>query len=367
MKSYLLIFLFVSIVLDLAGQVKSDTIYYNTRWEITSRGNAHYYRIAHFDAEKMCFTGEVKDYNMNNLLQMVGHYLNCKRDGDFVFFNKEEKETLRISYKNGNRYGSWFVFDQNEIVLKHCKYVNDYEYVINYKNGFNEEQVQSGYGKINDTMIYQKKNIKYTIKGQVKDSLKVGRWKIYDSKGTKILVDKYKSGRLIHRKPAIINSSYGGAFLMRDFFVIEVPEKLKITESLAVERGIKIKPNGVLIAIKENLKKERRLILSTNVINGYDGLQSFLDTTVLFNKEELMNYPQDDTVIIQFSHHPDYTLSNIKFAKPSYSEGLNEELLNVFKSIDRIILEEAIKSPVRIKYMYKLKFPLSHQPEFFVQ
>ena len=361
MKAASILFLIIIFSSDIICQDISDTIFYNSKWEITSKEFASYYRLAQFDPENMCFDGEVEDFYIDGRLQMIGHYSHCKRDGSFVFYHYNKTDSIRINYENGERCGDWFEYGLHN--YKECKYLSGSEYVISINSQASDNKIIQGNGNYSDNRIYNTNNKVYSICGEVKDSLKTGKWTIYNSFGKKVMTEYYESGKLSENKLFIKNNEYGYAFLTQNFFVFEVPDKLEITESLVVEKGIKIEANKVLFALKDYTYKKRGLVNKTNKINEYEELKIFLDRKILFNKTELMNYPENDTIMIRFTHNTDYSLSDIELIKPSYSEELNTEIINILKSIDKIILKEQLISPVKIEYPYKLKLPLSSYPE----
>lgn len=362
MNKALILILTIVISNNVFGQQNFDTIFYNGNWEITSKEYANYFRLSHFDSENMCFTGAIKDYFIDERLQMTGFYNHCNRDGFFIFY-KTKTDSFIISYEKGERNGKWAEYSHHGKTYKECNYTNRLEKVINFKTIYSDHEVVNGNGFVFEKRNYNLNSQEYTIQGEVVDSLKEGKWIIYNSHGKKVLVEYYDNGILLKSKPIIKNNEYGFSFLAQIFYLIEEPSKLKITESLEVEREIKIKANQVLLALNNYTQKKRGLIEKSNRINGYEDLETFLDKNILFNKLEADSYPDDDTIIVQFMHNIDFSISNIEFIKPSYSLNLNEEIVNVFESIDKIILQKELSEPLKVKYKYKLKFPLTRFPK----
>jgi antitoxin component YwqK of YwqJK toxin-antitoxin module len=357
MRFHFFIFLII-LTLKLSGNNKPDTIFYNNNWEITSKANSEYFRLAEFDKSNMYFTGIVKDYYKNGELQMMGSYSKGMRNGPFIFYSPNRDCTI-ISYKNSIKDGFCSIYKKDSELSIECLYIDNVEHVNTYRNNYSKDEVLNGSGMVFEKRVNNENNMEYSIMGEVVDSLKRGKWFISNSKGKNVLIEYYEMGKLIKSKPFANDKEIDIPFLTKDFSLIKEPEKLDITESLAIETGVKIRANQILDAINKKTLEERGLVERSNTIYGYEELEPFLDEKILLSSEEIEAYHKhDSTIIVQFQQNTDYSISNFVLLKPTYSENLNQEIINVFKSIDKIVLEKELNKSIKVKYIYGLKLPM---------
>ncbi len=142
----------------------SDTIFYNKKWDPTSKEDAMYYRLITFDGKSDYL---VKDYFMNGTLQMEAH---CKsinpeiKQGACTYYHPNGKRKAVGNYSNDKAVGVWNYYgprglnidskdfspiiassydssswvSQNQSSLLVCN--------INYRFKINEGQISSGHG-----------------------------------------------------------------------------------------------------------------------------------------------------------------------------------------------------------------------------
>jgi TonB family protein len=91
----------------------SDTIYFDSNWEQTTRENARYYRLIDFDTTgKPIF--HVKDFYISGNLQMEGKYRSIYPDyktGEFIYWYENGRKKLVCNYVNNvlsGRYVEWY-------------------------------------------------------------------------------------------------------------------------------------------------------------------------------------------------------------------------------------------------------------------
>lgn len=75
-----------------------DTIWYNSKWEKTEKGNRYYYRVVERDGIKSLYF--VRDFYPSGKIQMEGHYKSLSpdiRNGDFTWWFEngvKQRETI---------------------------------------------------------------------------------------------------------------------------------------------------------------------------------------------------------------------------------------------------------------------------------
>jgi len=125
MKIYILIILsFIFINKHSKGQVSQDTIYFNKDWDKVCHNNAKYYRII----EKLNTHFIVRDYYINEQLQMVGSYISINpeiKDGEFTWYKKNGKVLSVGHYINNMANGSFMSFRKNGNIFLKETYIND--------------------------------------------------------------------------------------------------------------------------------------------------------------------------------------------------------------------------------------------------
>jgi hypothetical protein len=362
-KILLVITLLTLSLLVYSNNVLNDTIFYNDHWEITSRTNAEFYRLAEFSRQSKCFIGEVRDYSINHKLNMIGFYKDGLRHGSFKFYSDNKTDSTIIQFENGKRVGNWLKYENGKLISQ-CIYRGDLEYVVKYTNPTNDVLIIDGNGKFKETRRFNSTDITLIIKGSIKDSLKQGSWQISDADSKKLWIDKYSDGKYKRTNLTYPYKFYDMSILSLDFSIFEIPNKLQSTESLSVERGVYIEANDLLYALKDNNIEIRGLQEHSNQLTGYKELEAFLDDNIIFNDEEIRDEDSRDTIVIGFIHNLDYSISNIEYIIPPDSKLLSFEILDILKSIDKIKLEEELSTPRHVSYIYRLKFPPDEMPVF---
>lgn len=358
------ILLIIAIHANCQDQDLIETYYYGDNWKITSKEQASFYRTAEFDMKNLCFNGEIRDFDIENTPVMTGNYSLGKRHKAFTFFNIGFIDTLKAEFNYGVRYGEWYEYSNNMSVYKACLYSEGLEKIIEYRSSNTSYSVQNGNGYVFEHRSFGNENKPYSIEGQVEDSLRSGKWIVKNSKGRTTITLLYDNGVLKKSKPNANNNEYDLEFFLEEFYLIEIPQSLQLTESLDITSGVKIPSNRILKTVFEHTNDTRGIKEKSNQILGYTGIEEFLDAKIIFNSTELSDYPEDDTVIISFVHNIDFAIDDIRLIKTSYSEALNKELLNILSSIEKIVLEDNLTKPVRIKYIYELKIPSGESPSF---
>ena len=151
--------------LPYSGHSQTDTVYFDHKWEVTSRANAEYYRLR--TNEPGGFKAE-DHYMKNGNLQMTGHLIvvgdSNLRNGDFVYYYEDGSKSSEGEFKHENRIGLWKYYNDSGLTSEN-RYENDklegtsvyyYSggktvwYTENYKDNKSDGELKSFYktGKI---------------------------------------------------------------------------------------------------------------------------------------------------------------------------------------------------------------------------
>lgn len=139
-----------------------NTTYYDINWKVCEKKNAAFYRVV-LPSENLF---EVKDYYINNTLQMTG--LSTKKDslvkqGKFSFYNEKGILIEATQFVDNIKQGKSTTFFDNGQIRRITNFVDD---------AFNGE-----------TIYYNSKGIMIG-KGQAKDNYWYGKWEKYNDDGS---------------------------------------------------------------------------------------------------------------------------------------------------------------------------------------
>ncbi|MBZ4034790.1 hypothetical protein K6T82_08430 [Flavobacterium sp. 17A] len=138
------------------------TTFYDADWKVCEKKNAAFYRVVSPSANLF----EVKDYYINNTLQMTGYSTkkdSLVRQGKFNFYNEKGILIETTPFVNNIKQGKSFSYFDNGQIRRATNYVND---------AFNGE-----------TSYYNAKGI-LIGKGLAKDNYWYGKWKKYNDDGS---------------------------------------------------------------------------------------------------------------------------------------------------------------------------------------
>ncbi|WET03442.1 hypothetical protein [Flavobacterium sp. YJ01] len=138
------------------------TTFYDTNWKVCEKKNAAFYRVVSPSANLF----EVKDYYINNTLQMAGY--STKKDslikqGKFNFYNDKGILIETTQFVDNIKQGKSFLYFDNGQIKRATNFVND---------AFNGETI---YYNSNGIMIG---------KGLAKDNYWYGKWEKYNDDGS---------------------------------------------------------------------------------------------------------------------------------------------------------------------------------------
>jgi len=107
MKAGLFIFFLFACITNTFSQAFTDTMYFDSSWEQTTKENAKYYRIITID-NSGDFLFHVTDYYLSGQVQMTGKYRSIRpdnREGKFTWYYQSGQRQQECEYKNNFLHG----------------------------------------------------------------------------------------------------------------------------------------------------------------------------------------------------------------------------------------------------------------------
>lgn len=207
MKSLLLSIIFFSFIGTTYAQ-KFSVTYYDTAWLLTTKKNGKFYRVGILDTVKYQYTGEVKDFYRNGVLEMKGRYkANIKVD-TFYFYYPSGKLKTKGRYVNNVRYGVWTNYYENGKVKDKILFDNDFLAAIEYYEENGNIKMTNGTGDWQTRYYSDFASSELTIQGSFKDSLRHGKWSYYkksmkdnDTREARLeCIEVYENGKFMKAK-----------------------------------------------------------------------------------------------------------------------------------------------------------------------
>ncbi|GAB4286678.1 MAG: hypothetical protein Kow0068_12270 [Marinilabiliales bacterium] len=96
------------------SQENDIVLYFDENWgQVFSKDDAHYYRYIDFEDDT---TITVKDYYINGIMYMLGHYKSIKpeiKHGKFTFWHPNGVIMAQGEYSDNKKIGKWIEYDEN--------------------------------------------------------------------------------------------------------------------------------------------------------------------------------------------------------------------------------------------------------------
>lgn len=224
------------------------TLFYNSYWEITNKENASFYREAEYDLNSLKLNGEVRDYTLNGVPLMIGHYSLDKRNGNFIFYYQNGNTKSQGNYKDDRRVGMWDYYYENGKTKQKAIF---YEVpgitlfnITEYYDRNGNQLIMNGTGSwINDSIESNslEDNGLFGLLGQFKDNLRTGTWKLIRISDNMIVhTENFRKGRFLSATvyEPLFNSYGTTNFEFLDKFPDENIDRLKKTENLALDTTV---------------------------------------------------------------------------------------------------------------------------------
>ena len=343
----ILLYHFTILSVLFCNEVKSseaDTVWYNSEWEITSKERADFFRIASFDLNSGCFTGNIEDYYMNGSIEMTGYYKTGLKDGAFIFYYENGSIMLSAKFENNKRTGYWIYYSEDEKVTKEIIYSEGNEKLMTFIDKKGKVLVKDGTGKFHE----QRKDefSTFIIKGKVKNGLKDKVWKQFRDQRI-IYHEKYKDTKFVE------GYSYLYSSINKEFPILEydevIPELLK-KEDIQFERGVKMEMNEIAEYFYNRILNDRGLEENSNIINSKSELTDFFDESIIYNQDEVDNNYYE-IITITFELNANREIVHYSFPESVLPEGLKQELIRIIKSIKKLNIQADNN---KIEFQYQL-------------
>lgn len=246
-KNLILIFSLLLFSNSIKSQEKIK-LFYNSEWKVTKENKAVYYREAEYDLNDFELDGKVFDYSLNGNLILEGNYLNGKRNGNFIFYYDNGKIRNEGSYENNRRIGKWkYYYSSGQlkqiVIFNNVNNTNDIS-VVEFYDREGKQLIVNGTGNwVNDSIqtgMFDIESLK-TLKGQFKDSLKTGEWKLTRLSDNKLMHnERFKKGKFI--SAGVYNAQFDYYGTMTSEIINKIPDenftKLNRTENFELDTTV---------------------------------------------------------------------------------------------------------------------------------
>lgn len=195
---------------------KGDTIYFylNCYGNLTSNKDASYLRKAFFEKNKLAFYGKVIDYYYpSGKIALKGNYKNGLYNGFVKTYYKSGNLKEAGKYIDNKRDSTWVFYYSNTETEKKIEYIEEIPRVTEYykKNGKPVFLDGTGIYKGKSNKDYSSCN-HYTIKGELRDGIMVGRWTI--NLGYSLCTEIFENGKFIRGYETPHNRTYESVSLI---------------------------------------------------------------------------------------------------------------------------------------------------------
>jgi antitoxin component YwqK of YwqJK toxin-antitoxin module len=239
----LFLIVFISLACHANAQKITDTIFYNSQWQICEKPIASYYRIGTLMVDSnWYYSGPFKDYSLDGKPQMEGAYsFDGFKEGPFRFFDTEGNLMVTGNYKNDKPCGEWEWKFTNGVTRAAMHFIgsdNDIEFTF-FRDDTGKVLLENGNGQfIWNVHAFEDMPLNILVKGQYENGKRSGTWKYYRGNepglNTKVCEEKYTEEGVL--KKAKIISRYDEVIHRKCFEYDFVPRVLKVTERMTYDR-----------------------------------------------------------------------------------------------------------------------------------
>jgi antitoxin component YwqK of YwqJK toxin-antitoxin module len=164
------------------GQQKiTDTVFYNSLWQICEVPIAHYYRAGTLAIRDTSwyYVGAVKDYSIDHILIMDGEYAaNGQKNGLFTFYYPNGKVQASGNYENNKLFGRWHYYYANGKEKAEIYFAGDEQdfKFISYNDEIGNSLLSNGIGRFTwNTNIFEP-TLGYEVHGTFNSGKRSGKW-----------------------------------------------------------------------------------------------------------------------------------------------------------------------------------------------
>lgn len=234
-------------VMSLSSSAQIRTIYYNSKWEISSKEAASYYRTCQlgYGLRNCFFTGKLNDYLIDGKLIMSGAYSEVGlRTGEFIFYYPSGQIQAQGTFENGLRSGVWKYFFKNGTLEREVKFPfqekykptkDDFEAISVY-DSTGTPLLVDGTGDWHFEYEWYNTTERYIIDGKFKRGKKEGFWTCSLSSGQLLYREFFKNNNF---KEGFVTEGIKREELeepVNNKFML--PYKFEVNESFVYQSGI---------------------------------------------------------------------------------------------------------------------------------
>jgi TonB family protein len=384
MKSVFIVFLSLAGILNVRAQ-ETRTIYYSSKWEITSKEKATYFRLCEINSGmKNCFfNGKVNDYLMDGRIIMTGAYSDVGlKTGEFVFYHPSGQVQAQGRFENGLRTKTWKYFFENGELERQVKFPvqeryaainSDFEPVSAY-DSTGAALIVDGTGDWHYEYEWYGIVDHYIIDGKVKNGKKHGFWTCSLSNGQLLYREFYKNN--IFKEGIVIEGKTQEKLVQPVNNKFVLPYKFEVTESFVYQKDITKKNYPFFSFLPSeaeadstqftrdttyrNLPEDEKIFFAVEQTAEYPGGMSAMLKFILKN----LKYPQaarrmgvEGKVWVTFIVEKDGSISNIKISK-GVNADLDREAIRIVSLFPNWSPGMQNGHPVRSQFVLPIPFKL---------
>lgn len=150
-------------LITLQQAFSQEKIYLDKDWKKTTKENAHFYRIVEKKSDSLYF---IKDFYINENLQMDGHFTNLEKETlhrTINWYNSNGVISITRNYKNGKLHGEFINYLKDGSVFSKGSYKDGVPYEGSINDLCGNPVFYSNYKegvKLSETVFYKDSNLK---------------------------------------------------------------------------------------------------------------------------------------------------------------------------------------------------------------
>lgn len=341
----LLTLLALFVLSPLASYAQKQVLYYSSKWEITPKESATYFRVCNYNSASLFFAGEVRDYDLDSTLVMQGFYSNYgTKEGGFFFYYPSGKLQAQGSFKKNLRDGLWKYYFENGNIEKEVVFTDGEFSPVNVYDLSGNKIIDNGSGPWSFEYDWYRVDERYIIKGEFINGKRTGSWTCRLTSGELLYRETYKEGEF---KRGIAFVPYQREIVKPFDNHFMLPYKFDVTEKFIPTLGTERHhypllnflpgtiPDSVKIEAQKSLPKDtitREIVyLAVEEPAAFPGggvaLNKFIATNIKYPAEARRNGIQGK-VFVKFIVEKDGSISDVEIMK-GLDRSLNLEALRI--------------------------------------
>jgi len=257
----------------------TDTLYFNSKWQITPKSSAAYYRYATIKVDSFWhYIGKVQDFYISGTMQMEGNYsITGDKDGLFIFYYPDGKLQAQGKFSKDMMWSFWDYYFGNGSKKARVYYSGDESSftIIDLFDSAGKQLVKGGTGKFDLLVSDYFNGNRYRLNGEFINGDRVGTWNysIQMPNGKENLMHKevYEHG-IFRRGESYGLNTVDEYKLPKVFVSILNTTKLPITESFEVDNNVaESLTSEVVDSTKSNTRDSIGALRKVEVEAAYPG------------------------------------------------------------------------------------------------